>query len=464
VSRGWTARGFLALAAVGDLALAAGSLYLAFAVRLQLALPFTAALLPRDRLRFFEQEWPLALALQLVALYLFGFYDLPRPLARSELARRLAGATLLLGGALTAYHFLSGLAFPRSVLVLFLVLDGVAVGGWRLLLQRAYRAPRRRVALVGSGPAARELAASIAEHHWHGLSVAGWVPAPGEPAAAAPADPALGPCLGEIGDLPRRLAAGEFDDVILASGAPSWQTTLVSGLAEARATRPSVLLVPGPFESLIGRLRYRWVHDIPLVEVVREGEWTIRRPLKRGLDLVGATLLLLPALPVMAACAAFIELTSRGGVFYRQVRVGRNRRPFRLIKLRTMRPDAEPQGEVLAQHGDPRLIRGGAVLRRLRLDELPQLFNVLGGSMSLVGPRPERPGFVERYLREVPGYAERFAVAPGVTGLAQVNGDYHSSAQNKLRYDLAYIANWSLWLDLSILFRTIKIVLTSRGV
>ena len=120
-------------------------------------------------------------------------------------------------------------------------------------------------------------------------------------------------------------------------------------------------------------------------------------------------------------------------------------------------------GEVLAVPGDPRLTVVGAWLRRLRLDELPQLAHVIAGTMSLVGPRPERPGFAERFLAEIPGYAERFTVPPGLTGLAQVHGDYHSTPENKLRYDLAYIANWSPWLDLAILFRTVKIVLTSRG-
>jgi lipopolysaccharide/colanic/teichoic acid biosynthesis glycosyltransferase len=145
--------------------------------------------------------------------------------------------------------------------------------------------------------------------------------------------------------------------------------------------------------------------------------------------------------------------------------MGRSQRPFTLLKLRTMQVDAESEsGEVLAQPGDPRLTRIGAFLRRFRLDEIPQLLNVLQGTMSLVGPRPERPGFVQRYLQEVPGYAERFSLAPGLTGLAQVNGDYHSTPQNKLRYELAYMANWTLWLDLSILLRTVKIVLTSRGV
>jgi exopolysaccharide biosynthesis polyprenyl glycosylphosphotransferase len=207
------------------------------------------------------------------------------------------------------------------------------------------------------------------------------------------------------------------------------------------------------------------VHDLPLIEVVRETEWRINWPLKRLVDLTVGSLLLLAASPVIAACALAVRATSPGGVLYRQTRVGRDRKPFTLYKLRTMRADAEADsGEVLAQLEDPRLTSIGALLRRFRLDELPQLLNVLQGTMSLVGPRPERPGFVQRYLKEVPGYAERFSLAPGLTGLAQVNGDYHSSPQNKLRYDLAYMANWTLWLDLSILLRTIKIVLTSRGV
>ncbi len=129
-----------------------------------------------------------------------------------------------------------------------------------------------------------------------------------------------------------------------------------------------------------------------------------------------------------------------------------------------MHAGAEQEGEVLATPGDARLTRIGGFLRRTRLDELPQLLNVLAGSMSLVGPRPERPGFVRAYLERVPGYAERFSLRPGLTGLAQVNGDYDSTPENKLRYDLAYQANWSLWLDLSILVRTVRTVLSSRGV
>jgi exopolysaccharide biosynthesis polyprenyl glycosylphosphotransferase len=294
--------------------------------------------------------------------------------------------------------------------------------------------------------------------------VVGWVAIPGE-AVPAEQEPALGPSLGSTEDLAGLLAADRIDDILLVGSSDSWQTRLIDALAGTRPDHTSVLLLPGPFESLIGRMRYRWVHDLPLIEVVRETEWRINWPLKRLVDLTVGSLLLLAASPAIAACALAVRATSPGGVLYRQTRVGRDRKPFTLYKLRTMRADAEADsGEVLAQLEDPRLTSIGALLRRFRLDELPQLLNVLQGTMSLVGPRPERPGFVQRYLREVPGYAERFSLAPGLTGLAQVNGDYHSSPQNKLRYDLAYMANWTLWLDLSILLRTIKIVLTSRGV
>lgn len=453
------------LRVVGDAVAALAALAGAFEVRIHLPVPFTRGLLPPDRLVFLSREWIAILLVQLAGLYFFGFYDRPRPQGRLDVARRLGGAISFQILALVVYYFLGDRAFPRSILLLYAVLDTLLLFVWRLAIDRVGHHLERRVAIVGSGEAAREIAGALRLHSWHGLRVAGYVRLPQEAPPEDGVEADLGRCLGSPSDLPGLLAAGEIDDIILAESGDSWQTRLIDGLAGLRPDRTNVLLLPGPFESLIGGLRYRWVHDLPLIEVVRESEWRLRLPVKRLLDLAAGSLLLLLALPVLAVCAAAVKLTSPGPILYRQVRIGRGQRPFTLWKLRTMRVDAEAEAvEVLAQPGDPRLTPIGAFLRRFRLDELPQLVNVLQGAMSLVGPRPERPGFVQRYLKEVPGYAERFSLAPGLTGLAQVNGDYHSSPQNKLRYELAYMANWSLWLDLSILLRTVKIVLTSRGV
>ena len=162
--------------------------------------------------------------------------------------------------------------------------------------------------------------------------------------------------------------------------------------------------------------------------------------------------------------AAVLVTTSPGPIVYRQRRVGKDGKEFILYKLRTMIDRAEDKtGPVLTSRADPRVTRVGRFLRDSRLDELPQLWNVLNGTMSLVGPRPERPEFVKDFLRSVPGYAERFQVKPGLTGLAQINGAYHTTPEYKLKYDLAYMYNYSVWLDIRILADTIKVVLTRQG-
>jgi exopolysaccharide biosynthesis polyprenyl glycosylphosphotransferase len=433
-------------------------------------MPFTDDLLPRDRLEFFTTYWALVAIVQVLALYFFGLYDRSQPRQAVERARRLLPAIAIVGLGLGAFFFLADRTFPRSVLVIFTALDFLLLGAWRTAMAVRIRREPLRLALIGSGSVALELAETLLRDPTQEIELVGWVRRSAEdgtePESAPELSGTLGPCLGAIDDLPDLIRAGRVDDLVIAEDDAHWRSHLLDTLALAPGdSKGNVLLLPGPFESTIGRMRYRWVQDLPLIEVVRDTEWRLLRPVKRTLDLLAGTVMLVVAAPLILACSVAVKLTSPGPVFYRQERVGRGLEPFTLWKLRTMRVDAEPESrEVLATLEDPRLTPAGAILRRYRLDELPQLFNVLGGSMSLVGPRPERPGFVQRYLDEVPGYAERFSVAPGLTGLAQINGEYHSTARNKLRYDLAYIANWSLWLDLAILVRTVKIVLTSRGV
>lgn len=192
----------------------------------------------------------------------------------------------------------------------------------------------------------------------------------------------------------------------------------------------------------------------------------IRQRGRRAFDIIAAVLLLIATSPLLAAAAIAIRHEDRGPVFYRQHRVGFHGRPFTLLKLRTMRSDAERYGARYATADDRRITKVGRFLRRNRLDELPQLSNVLAGSMSLIGPRPERPEFTGWLARGIAGYERRLAIKPGITGLAQVEGGYAATldeARKKLALDLWYIDNRSLLLDARILLRTIAVVVSGRG-
>ncbi|HET6497534.1 MAG TPA: sugar transferase, partial [Coriobacteriia bacterium] len=203
---------------------------------------------------------------------------------------------------------------------------------------------------------------------------------------------------------------------------------------------------------------------IPLMEITRTGVPTWYATLKRAIDITGSAVLLVVLSPVLLLSALAVLVTMGWPVLYVQERSGRDMRPFPLLKFRTMVRDAErASGPVLAERDDPRVTPVGRVLRRYRLDELPQLANIIAGQMSFVGPRPERPYFTERYSVEIPGYRERFRIKPGVTGLAQVSGDYATTPERKLKYDLIYLYHQTVSMDLQIVFDTLRVVLTGRG-
>jgi sugar transferase (PEP-CTERM system associated) len=221
------------------------------------------------------------------------------------------------------------------------------------------------------------------------------------------------------------------------------------------------------YEKLAGRILAENIN--PSSFIFSEGFRKSRLPrfLTRCASLVLAAIGLLITLPLTVIIAVAIKLESRGAVFYKQVRCGEGDRVFELWKFRTMVDDAEAlSGPAWAQENDSRVTRVGKVLRRYRLDEIPQMWNVLKGDMSFVGPRPERPEFVQNLKNIIPYYSERHTVKPGITGWAQVCYRYGSSAQDaleKLKYDLFYIKNMSIVLDLVVIFRTIKIVLRQSG-
>jgi len=184
---------------------------------------------------------------------------------------------------------------------------------------------------------------------------------------------------------------------------------------------------------------------------------------KRFFDIIFSLIGLIIALPIMIIFSILIVLETPGSPIYSQERVGRNGKHFKIYKLRSMYKDAEANGAQWAEEDDPRVTKVGRFMRKTRIDELPQLFNILKGDMSIVGPRPERPIFTYQFNEEIPGFINRLRVKPGLTGWAQVNGGYELTPAEKLEYDLYYIENRSMWLDIKIILKTVKIVLTGDG-
>ena len=221
------------------------------------------------------------------------------------------------------------------------------------------------------------------------------------------------------------------------------------------------------FEITLGQIRLDAVSAGWLIFGEGFNQGLVRTMIKRVFDIVCATLLILLSLPVMLAAAVLILIESGSPIFYLQERVGLNGRLFNVVKFRSMRTDAEKDGKPRwASATDDRVTRVGRVIRKLRIDELPQLFSVLGGDMSLVGPRPERPYFVDKLTQEMPYYAVRQSVKPGLTGWAQVRYHYGASIEDsaeKLQYDLYYVKNHSLFLDIVVLFETVGVVLLGKG-
>lgn len=185
--------------------------------------------------------------------------------------------------------------------------------------------------------------------------------------------------------------------------------------------------------------------------------------LKRFLDILIACTGLLLAFPLIIFFGILIKLETHGSCFYSQIRAGKDGRFFKIYKLRSMYIDAEKNGPQWAQKNDPRVTKIGGYIRKTRIDEIPQLINIIKGDMSIVGPRPERPYFIDEFIKEIPEYNNRLAVKPGLTGWAQVNGGYELSPEEKLEKDLYYIKNQSICLDVKIIMKTIKIVLYGHG-
>ena len=229
-------------------------------------------------------------------------------------------------------------------------------------------------------------------------------------------------------------------------------------------TGKTALLIPNTYEIFCNGAALDKIDDIPVFRPQSLYPSLEVRSLKRLLDIIVAGIGFICALPFMAVTAIAIKIFDSGPILYSQIRTGRNGKKFRVYKFRTMKVDAEKYtGPMLAQENDPRITKLGKFLRTVRLDELPQIWNVVIGDMSIVGPRPERPFFVEQFTREIPEYAYRHNVKPGITGMAQVYGKYNTTPFDKLVYDLMYIEKCGILTDLAIIIQTVKVLFTKSA-
>jgi len=440
---------------IGDLLLVAGSWLAAYVLRFETGLPVPRGIPP------FESYLPPLLVILPLWLWLFrsrGLYEPRRtegllPEVGAIAAASAVGLVLLVAISFFARSYY----YSRGVMLLFFGLTVVSVSTYRLALRSALRSLRRRgynlrdVVLVGSGRLAEEIVERVRSHAEAGLRLVGVLT--DDPTARH----ILGvPVIGAYSDLKPVLRSRRPDQVILAL--PRHEPgQLEKVLAELDDETVSVCLIPDLMHVLTVRSSVGDFDGLPVI-ALRETPlvgWAAVQ--KRTFDLAVSAMGLLLAAPLLAVIALAIRATSGSPVLFVQERMGLDGRVFRMLKFRTMHVDAEREtGPVWARPGDPRRTRLGRLLRRTSLDELPQLWNVLRGDMSLVGPRPERPAFIARFRQEIPGYMLRHKVKAGCTGWAQVHGwRGDTSLHERIEHDLYYIQNWSLGLDVRILLMTV---------
>lgn len=398
--------------------------------------------------------------------WVYGLYDPERSDTAWAVARG-AVAAVTIGALLTAAVAFFGSArtapFARSTILVAWALDLVLLAGWRTAFLRLgkIRWPEQRVLIVGTDRSSLELAEKVSQRARWGWKMIGFVETPNGPDAVELGCMAGHPILGNVDDVARIVRESRANRVIIAS--PIALREFVESLVLANELEVRIDVVPELYEIFIGTVD-AIVGDVPIMEISRATVPRYFALIKRTADIVVSVVALLPAIPVVLVSAAAIALQDGFPVFFSQERVGRDLKPFHIHKLRTMIKDAEKTtGPVLAEEGDTRITAVGRVLRKFRIDEFPQLIDILRGEMSFVGPRPERPYFVEQYLNHVTGYRERFNVKPGITGLAQVSGSYATTPERKLKYDLIYIYHQTPAMDMQIVAETLRVVLTGRG-
>ncbi|MGA9364538.1 MAG: undecaprenyl-phosphate glucose phosphotransferase [Bacteroidota bacterium] len=367
---------------------------------------------------------------------------------------------------MSAAFFYRAFSYSRIVFAILWVTSIILIAFGRFVVLR-YEKHRyrkglglRQAIIIGSNDTANRIQVNLLRRHELGYQVVGYF-ADSESTAQTPL--ASTGYLGALAEAASFIKREQIEHVLIALTYK--EHPQIYEIAEAcEGLNVEFMMVPDLLELMTSRVRIQELAGIPFLKIKEIPLTTWSRITKRAFDFTLSLILLLIASPLLLVTALLTKISSKGPIFYIQDRVGLDGRVFRVVKFRTMTADAEAKtGPVWAQKNDPRATPLGKILRRLSIDELPQLLNVLKGDMSLVGPRPERPAFVEQFKSEIPKYLERHRVKAGVTGWAQVNGlRQNAPIGERTKYDIYYIENWSLVFDLKILLQTVKAVLFSK--
>ena len=402
----------------------------------------------------------------IAAFYLFDLYDFVVMHDRRELVLRLVQALGLAWIVLAlSFYFYPALMLGRSIALIALPLALMLMVAWRVSIHWVLGHPGwgERILIVGSGDAAVEVAREVLNRPDAGYRVVGFIGTDSELLGKSLINPRVIGLTEELGEIVTR---EDIDRIVVAMGERRGQFPTDKLLQLSLAGRVTIEEGAAFYERVTGRVSLSMIRPSWLIFTGPGRQKRFASIARTVVHRLAALIGMLLALPIIVLTAILIKLESRGPVFYKQERVGKNGRPFVLTKFRSMRVDAEKSGPVWASKDDDRTTRVGRVIRKIRVDEIPQFWNILKGEMNFVGPRPERPHFVAQLAQEIPYYEQRHLIPPGLTGWAQIKYPYGASiedARQKLQYDLFYIKNHGLVFDAIILFETVKIILFGRG-
>jgi len=410
--------------------------------------------------------WPFTIIflLWLIIFYISNLYNLNLAINNLKFFQ-LSGKALAITGliSLAFFYLIPQINIaPKRNLFIFIVIFAVLFVLWRQFYNWSLKSylPKSHLAIIGFNEQVQELINELQKKPHLGFIVSFIVD-------NNATDQSLNniPLIKDIGQMKQLINKNKISNIILTAD-PHYSDNLRSALFDCLPLKINYISLPNFYEAITGKIPLDAINQMWFLENLNEGSKSWFNKIKRFYDFILAVLILLITLPFWLLIALIIKMESRGPVFIIMPRLGQDNKIFNLIKFRTMKEEGNDRSPTIAN--DPRITKFGSFLRKTRLDEVPQMINVIRGEMSFVGPRPERPELALELEKQIPFYRERLLVKPGLTGSDQISGEYHSPIREdslkKLQYDLFYIKNRSLYLDISIILKTIATVLSRKGV